>query len=32
VVDATGVGGGLAAFLGAALGPARVRPYHYTAA
>jgi hypothetical protein len=32
VVDATGVGGGLAAFLGAALGPSRVRPYHYTAA
>jgi hypothetical protein len=32
VVDATGVGGGLASFLGAALGPSVVRPYHYTAA
>ncbi|MCC7368677.1 MAG: hypothetical protein IT306_09650 [Chloroflexi bacterium] len=32
VVDATGVGGGLAAFLGAALGPAIVRPFRYTAA
>jgi hypothetical protein len=32
VVDATGVGGGLAAFLGAALGPAAVRPFRYTAA
>ena len=32
VVDATGVGGGLAAFLGAALGPGRVLPFRYTAA
>jgi hypothetical protein len=32
VVDATGVGSGLAAFLGAALGPRQVRPYLYTAA
>jgi len=32
VVDATGVGGGLAAFLGAALGPAVVQPFRYTAA
>jgi hypothetical protein len=32
VVDATGVGGGLAAFLGAALGPSIVRPFRYTAA
>lgn len=32
VVDATGVGGGLAAFLGAALGPGIVTPYRYTAA
>jgi hypothetical protein len=32
VVDATGVGGGLAAFLGAALGPAVVLPFRYTAA
>lgn len=32
VVDATGVGGGLAAFLGAALGPQVVTPWHYTAA
>ena len=32
VVDATGVGGGLAAFLGAALGPGIVRPFRYTAA
>ena len=32
VVDATGVGGGLAAFLGAALGPRGVTPYVYTAA
>lgn len=32
VVDATGVGGGLAAFLGAALGPRVVTPYVYTAA
>jgi hypothetical protein len=32
VVDATGVGGGLAAFLGAALGPGVVTPYRYTAA
>ena len=32
VVDATGVGGGLAAFLGAALGPRVVTPYLYTAA
>ena len=32
VVDATGVGGGLAAFLGAALGPSVVLPYRYTAA
>ena len=32
VVDATGVGGGLAAFLGAALGPSVVMPYRYTAA
>jgi hypothetical protein len=32
VVDATGVGGGLAAFLGAALGPRIVTPYVYTAA
>jgi hypothetical protein len=32
VVDATGVGSGLAAFLGAALGPRLVRPYLYTAA
>jgi hypothetical protein len=32
VVDATGVGSGLAAFLGAALGPRVVRPYTYTAA
>ena len=31
VVDATGVGGGLAAFLGAALGPRIVTPYLYTA-
>ena len=32
VVDATGVGGGLAAFLGAALGPSVVVPFRYTAA
>jgi hypothetical protein len=32
VIDATGVGGGLAAFLGAALGPAVVQPFRYTAA
>lgn len=32
VVDATGVGGGLAAFLGAALGPRIVIPFKYTAA
>jgi hypothetical protein len=32
VVDATGVGGGLAAFLGAALGPSAVLPFRYTAA
>jgi hypothetical protein len=32
VVDATGVGSGLAAFLGAALGPRVVKPYVYTAA
>jgi hypothetical protein len=32
VVDATGVGGGLAAFLSAALGPSVVLPYRYTAA
>ena len=32
VVDATGVGGGLAAFLGAALGPSIVMPFRYTAA
>ncbi|MCC6175893.1 MAG: hypothetical protein IT305_11360 [Chloroflexi bacterium] len=32
VVDATGVGGGLAAFLGAALGAGVVTPYRYTAA
>jgi hypothetical protein len=32
VVDATGVGGGLAAFLGAALGPGVVEPFVYTAA
>jgi hypothetical protein len=32
VVDATGVGGGLAAFLAAALGPQVVTPYLYTAA
>jgi hypothetical protein len=32
VVDATGVGGGLAAFLGAALGPGVVLPFRYTAA
>ena len=32
VVDATGVGSGLAAFLGAALGPRQVVPYLYTAA
>lgn len=32
VVDATGVGGGLAAFLGAALGPGIVTAYKYTAA
>lgn len=32
VVDATGIGSGLAAFLGAALGPRVVRPYVYTAA
>jgi hypothetical protein len=32
VVDATGVGGGLAAFLGAALGPGIVTPFRYTAA
>jgi hypothetical protein len=32
VVDATGVGGGLAAFLGAALGPSVVLPFRYTAA
>src|SRR5207248_3648807 len=32
VVDATGVGGGLAAFLGAALGPRVVTPFLYTAA
>jgi hypothetical protein len=32
VVDATGVGGGLAAFLGAALGPSIVAPFRYTAA
>jgi hypothetical protein len=32
VVDATGVGGGLAAFLAAALGPAIVTPFRYTAA
>ena len=32
VVDATGVGSGLAAFLGAALGPRIVVPYLYTAA
>jgi hypothetical protein len=32
VVDATGVGGGLAAFLGAALGPSVVIPFRYTAA
>ena len=32
VVDATGIGGGLAAFLGAALGPHVVTPYVYTAA
>jgi hypothetical protein len=32
VVDATGVGGGLAAFLGAALGPGIVLPFRYTAA
>ncbi len=32
VVDATGVGGGLAAFLGAALGSRVVTPYVYTAA
>jgi hypothetical protein len=31
VVDATGVGGGLAAFLGAALGPSVVLPFRYTA-
>jgi hypothetical protein len=31
VVDATGVGGGLAAFLAAALGPRIVTPYLYTA-
>ena len=31
-VDATGVGGGLAAFLGAALGPRVVLPFVYTAA
>jgi hypothetical protein len=32
VIDATGVGGGLAAFLAAALGPSVVTPYVYTAA
>jgi hypothetical protein len=32
VVDATGVGGGLAAFLGAALGPSVMLPFRYTAA
>ncbi len=32
VVDATGVGGGLAAYLGAALVPSVVTPYVYTAA
>ena len=32
VVDATGVGGGLAAFLGAALDPSVVLPFRYTAA
>jgi hypothetical protein len=32
VVDATGVGGGLAAFLAAALGPRVVMPFVYTAA
>jgi hypothetical protein len=32
VVDATGVGGGLGAFLGAALGPSVVLPFRYTAA
>jgi hypothetical protein len=32
VVDATGVGGGLASFLGAALGPGVVTPFRYTAA
>src|SRR5205823_5870135 len=32
VVDATGVGGGLAAFLGAALGPRVVTAFRYTAA
>jgi hypothetical protein len=32
VVDATGVGGGLASFLGAALGPGLVTPFRYTAA
>ena len=32
VVDATGVGGGLAAFLGAALGRSVVVPFRYTAA
>jgi hypothetical protein len=32
VVDATGVGGGLAAFLAAALGPSIVTPFRYTAA
>jgi hypothetical protein len=32
VVDATGVGGGLAAFLGASLGPEMVTPFRYTAA
>jgi hypothetical protein len=32
VVDATGVGGGLAAFLSAALGPRTVRSFLYTAA
>lgn len=32
VVDATGIGSGLAAFLSAALGPRIVRPYLYTAA
>jgi len=31
-VDATGVGGGLAAFLGAALDPSVVLPFRYTAA